>query len=60
MSRVEGLARRFLDFADRVLQVERAQLVSMLGSSQALDARDLAELERLLESADRPARRGRR
>ena len=60
VSRAEGLARRFLDFADRVLQVDRAQLVSMLGRSRALGPKDMAELERLLESAERPAQRGRR
>ncbi len=57
VSRARGLARRVLDFADRVLQVDGARLVSMLGDANALTPDDVTELERLIAPATKRRRR---
>jgi BlaI family transcriptional regulator, penicillinase repressor len=48
VSRARGLARRLLDLADRVLQVDRSQVVSFLGRSESLSAQDLKELQAII------------
>jgi BlaI family transcriptional regulator, penicillinase repressor len=57
VSRARGLARRVLDFADRVLQVDGGRLVSMLGDANALTPDDVTELERLIGRATKRRRR---
>lgn len=49
ISKPEGLARRVREFADRVLELDRAPVISLFGESHALTEEEIAELERLLE-----------
>lgn len=52
ISRPLGLARLVRDFAERVLELDGAAVVPLLTRSDALSADDVAELSRLLETAD--------
>ena len=46
-----GLARLVRDFAERVLEIDAAPVVSLFARSEALSAEEIRELERLLELA---------
>jgi predicted transcriptional regulator len=49
ISRVRGFARRVQFFADRVLELDPGQVVSLFAHSQALTPAEIEELARLLE-----------
>lgn len=53
ISRPLGLARRVRSFAEEVLELEWAPVVSLFARSQALSAEEVEELSRLLEAMDR-------
>ena len=52
VSRAEGLARRVRRFAEGVLQIPPARLVSMFAEAEALTDAELAELTRLMEEIE--------
>lgn len=49
ISRPKGIARFIRFFADRVLEVDRGEVVALFSRSQALDPKEVEELEQLLE-----------
>ena len=49
ISRAEGLARRVKDFAERVVQVDPAQVVPLLAEGNALTPEEIEEITRILE-----------
>lgn len=51
ISKARGLARRVLDFAERVLETDPAPVVSLFACSEALSEEEIEELSRLLEVA---------
>lgn len=52
ISRPMGLARMVRDFAERVLELDSAAVLPLFARSEALSEEELAELSRLLESAE--------
>jgi len=51
ISKARGLARRVLDFAERVLESEPTPVVSLFAHSEALSDEEVEELSRLLDEA---------
>ncbi len=51
ISRPAGLARLVRNFADRVLELDPAPVVSLFAEGEALSAEEIRELSRLLEEA---------
>jgi BlaI family transcriptional regulator, penicillinase repressor len=56
ISKARGLARRVLDFAERVLESEPAPVVSLFARSEALTEAEIEELSRLLDGERRETR----
>lgn len=52
ISKARGLARRVLEFAERVLESDPAPVVSLFAHSEALSEEEIEELSRLLDGAD--------
>lgn len=54
ISKARGLARRVLEFAERVLETDPAPVVSLFARSEALSEEEIDELSRLLDVPGEP------